>query len=170
MSCWREQLQDSLGKEPLDELWQLVLNTWDSLRVDVALASNGNMSVEEGLLVCHFSDHASKARTCPENSVAVVTPHYANMVWLRHCVDVFGKCLCGGQYPILLKVATLDWSQGLQVQVMSASLVSHVPEIMTIMCRANTLTKRTQLELHLFGRLAQWGEHPTPRRMDSYTE
>ena len=42
----REQLHDSLGKEHLDELWQLVLTAWDSLRVDDMLASTGNMSME----------------------------------------------------------------------------------------------------------------------------
>ena len=84
---WWEQLEENLAKEDLQKLWNLVVKAWNCLKMDDVLASAGNMSMEEGLLVCHFLKLASKRGTYPERSVAVVTTHYAQMVWLHDCVD-----------------------------------------------------------------------------------
>ena len=70
--------------------------------------------MEEGLLVCHFLELAVKASTYPDTSVAVVTTHYVQMVWLHHCVEFVGSRMCDGRHPVLLAVAALDWFQGLQ--------------------------------------------------------
>ena len=35
---WWEEVRDSMGQEQFAELWQLVLNAWDSLRIDDMLA------------------------------------------------------------------------------------------------------------------------------------
>ena len=43
--------------------------------------------------MCHFLEVASKAGTYSERCVAAVTTHYAQMVWLRHCVAFVGKRL-----------------------------------------------------------------------------
>ena len=67
------------------------------------------------------------------------------------------------RHPIVSAIATVDRFQGLQAQVILASLVSPVPGIMSHVWRANTLTSRAQSELHLFGRFAAWAGHPTPR-------
>ena len=111
--------------------------------------------------MCHFLELATKARTYPKRSVAVVTTHYAQMVWLQHCVDYVGRRICGGKHPILFRVATLDRLLGLQAQVIFASLVSHVPGIMSDVWRADTRTSRAQSELYPFGRFTPWGAHPT---------
>ena len=126
------------------------------------LASAGNISLGEGLLVCHFLEPANNARGYPERYVALVTTHYAQMVWLQHCVGYVGRHIFGGKHPILFGVATLDRFQGLQAGVILASLVSDVPGIMSNMWRPNTLTSRAQSELHLFGRFTVLGEHPVP--------
>ena len=139
-----------------------MVNAWESLFVDDVLVSIGNMSMEEGLLVCHFLEVATKVGAYPERFVAVVTTHYAQMVWLQHCVDYVSNCLCGGQYPILLEVATLDRFHGLQAQVILASLVPDIPGIMTGICRTNTLTSRAPSELHLFGRFVRGASTPRP--------
>ena len=69
--------------------------------------------------------------------------YYAQMVWLRHCVDVLGKCLCSGQPPILRELGTLDRFQGLQAQVILVSLLSNVPGIISNVCRASWGCKGT---------------------------
>ena len=81
-----------------------------------------------------------KARTYIERYVAVVTTHYAQMVWLSHCVAFFSRQLHLGQCPVLHVIAALDGFQGMQAQVILASLVSEAQGIMTTICRANTLT------------------------------
>ena len=49
------------------------------------------MSLEQGLTVCHFLEVAVRAGTYPDWSVAVVTTHDAQMVWLKHCVQLVGS-------------------------------------------------------------------------------
>ena len=56
----------------------------------------------------------------------------------------------------------LDRFQGLQAQVVLASLVSATPGIMHDIWRSNTLTSRAQSELHLFGRFTGWDVHAIP--------
>ena len=91
----------------------------------------------------------------------MVTTHHTQMVWPRHCLFDVGKQLQCGGYPLHQVVATLDPFQGLQAQVIFASLVSEVLGIMTYVCTANTVTIRAQFELHLFGRSTQWRARPT---------
>ena len=79
----------------------------------------------------------------PPNSVAIVTTHYAQMLWLQHCVWVVGLKLHGDQgYECVQVIATLDWYQGLHDPVVLASLVSLEAGIMKDVVRANTLTSR----------------------------
>ena len=94
--------------------------------------------------------------------MAIGTTNYADMVWVQHCVDYVSKFLCGGQYPIPLQIATVDQSQGLQAQVILASLVSDVPGIKNDICGADTLMSSAQSGLRLFGQFARWGDRPTP--------
>ena len=100
--------------------------------------------------------------TYPAQSVAVVTTHYAHMVWLEHCVAFVGRKWQAHHVNLLSTVATLDRFQGLQAPKIPASLVSPTSGIMHNIWRSNTLTRRAQSELHLFGRFAQWTIHPTP--------
>ena len=102
-------------------------------------------------MVCPFLELACKAWAILEKYVVVMTAHCAQMVWLRHRVDVVNRCLCGGEYPILLEVATLHRFQGLQAQVILASPVSDIPGITTDIFCGNTLTSRAQCEHHLLG-------------------
>ena len=48
------------------------------------------MNLEEGLLVCHFLEVASKAGTYPEMSVAAVTTHYTCYRGARPSSYIFG--------------------------------------------------------------------------------
>jgi hypothetical protein len=107
-------------------------------------------------------EYAARKGTYPAQSVAVVTTHYAQMVWLKHCVAFVGRKWQAHHVNLLRTVATLDRFQGLQAPVILASLVSPTPGIMHDIWRSNTLTSRAQSELHLFGHFARWTTHPTP--------
>ena len=122
------------------------------------LASAGKCSVDEALLVVHFLEHATMQNAYGPNTVAVGTTHYAQMIWLLHCVWRVGETLCGEKYKYqcLQIITTLDRYQGLQAPVILASLVSSTPGIMKDVVRANTLTSRAQSELHLFGPFNRW--------------
>ena len=109
---WWEHLRESLGKEDLHKLGDLLVPAWNCMKVDDVLASAWIMSLEEGLLVCHFLELATKARTYPKRFVAVVTTHNALMVWLQHCVDYVGRRICGGRHPILLALLPFIRSKG----------------------------------------------------------
>ena len=88
----------------------------------------------------------------PPRSVAIGTTHYAQMLWLQHCMWEAGRSQHGDQaYECVQVIATLDRYQGLQAPVVVASMVSSEPGIMKDVVRANTLTSRAQFELHLFG-------------------
>ena len=63
-------------------------------------------------------------------AVAVVTTHYAQMVWLKHCVACVGRKWHTHHVNLLRTVATLDRFQGLQAPVILASLVSTTAGIM----------------------------------------
>ena len=159
---WWHQPEESLGNADLRKMHSYVVEAWHSMRMDNVLAGGGNMSMEEGQLVCHFLELAVRARSYPEWSVAIVTTHYAQMVWLKWCVRYVGRNMSNTMTPILLAIATLDGFQGLQAQVILACLVSPTLGIMNDIWRANTLTSWAQSELHLFRRLAAWAQHPTP--------
>ena len=81
------------------------------------------------------------------------------MVWLKHCVRFGVGRICGTRHPIVSAFATLDGFQGLQAQVILASLVSTTSWIMNDIWSANTLTSSAESELHLFGPFAAWAEH-----------
>ena len=126
------------------------------------VAEQGGLSMEEGLLVCHFLEYAARKGTYPAQSVAAVTTHYAQMVWLQHCVAFVGPKCQAHHVNLLRTVATLDRFQGLQAPVILASLVSPTTGIMHDIWRSNTLTSSAQSELHLFGRFTGWTTHPIP--------
>ena len=151
-----------VGPEDLGRMHNDVEEAWNSMRMDPVLLGHGNMSMEEGLLVCLFLELAVRRGNYPARSVAVVTTHYAQMVWLAYCVRYVGSRWQATQVPILKTVATLDRFQGLQAPVILASLVCATPGIMHDIWRSNTLTRRAQSELHLFGRFTHWNAHPTP--------
>ena len=139
------------------ELRREVGRAWECLVMDEAMRNQGNTSREEAWLVLHFLEHAQSANVYPPKSVAIVTTHYAQMLWLQHCVWEAGRRLHGDQaYECVQMIATLDRYQGLQAPVVLASLVSSEPGIMRDVLRANTLTSRAQSELHLFGAFLGW--------------
>ena len=115
-------------------------------------------------MACGALSGACTHCTCvpsPPHSVAIVTTHYAPMLWLQHCVWVVGLKLHGDQrYECVQVIATLDWYQGLHALVVLAPLVSSEPGIMKDVVRANTLTSRARSELHLFGPFLGWDESP----------
>ena len=109
-----------------------------------------------------FFEYAARKGTYPAQSVAVVTTHYAQMVWLKHCVAFVGRKWQAHHVDLLRTVATLDRFQGLQAPMILASLVSLTQGIMHDIWQSNTLTRRAQSELHLFGQFMRWTTHPTP--------
>ena len=160
-TTWWEELEWTLGAEDLGRMFNHVEEAWANLRMEPVLLNKGGLSMEEGLLVCHFLEYAVRRGPYPTRSVAVVTTHYAQMVWLQHCVRFVGRKWRAHPANLLRTVATLDRFQGLQAPVILASLVSPTPRIMHDMWRSNTLTSRAQSELHLSGRLTNLTTHPT---------
>ena len=133
------------------------MRAWDSLVMDDEILAQGNVSKDEAWLVLHFLQHAHNAQAYPPHSVAIVTTHYAQMLWLQHCVWEVGRRLHGDQaYECVQVIATLDRCQGLQAPVVLASMVSLEPGIMKDVVQANTLTSKAQTELHLFGPFFGW--------------
>ena len=88
-----------------------------------------------------------------------MTTHYAQMVWLQHCVRFVGRKWQAHPVNLVRTVATLDRVQGLQAPVI---LALGTPGIMHDIWRSNTLTSKAQSELRLFGRFTEWTTHPTP--------
>ena len=161
-STWWGELEQTLGAQDLGRTFHRVQEAWANLRMDPVLLNKGGVSMEEGLLVCHFLEYAARKGTYPAQWVAVVTFHYAQMVWLKHCVAFVGRKWQAHHVNLLRTVATLDRFQGLQAPVILASLVSPTPGIMQDIWRSNTLTSRAQSVRRLFGQFAQWTTHPTP--------
>ena len=139
-----------------------VEEAWANMRMDPVLLNKGGLSMEKGLLVCHFLEYAVRRGTYPAQSVAVLTTHHAQMVWLQFCVRFVGRKWQVNPANLPKTVATLDRFHGLQAQVILASLLSRTPGIMQDIWRSNTLSSRAQSELHLFGRFTDWTTHPTP--------
>ena len=159
---WRSELtRYGMSDARVRLLRREVGRAWESLVMDEAMRNEGNTSKDEALLVLHFLEHAHNANVYPPKSVAIVTTHYAQMLWLQHCVREAGRQMHGDQaYECVQMIATLDRYQGLQAPVVLASLVSSEPGIMKDVVRANTLTSRAQPELHLFGAFLGWEESP----------
>ena len=150
-----------MSPERVDRLRREIGRAWERLVMDDAMLAQGNLSREEAWLVLHFLEHAHSAHVYPPKSVAIVTTHYAQMLWLQHCVWKAGRRLHGDQaYECVQTIATLDRYQGLHAPVVLASVVSSEPGIMKDVVRANTLTSRAQSELHLFGPFFGWDNSP----------
>ena len=109
----------------------------------------------------HFLERAVSRGNYQVTSVAIVTTHCAQMVWLEYCVRYVGNSWQANPVPLLKAVATLDRFQGLQAPVILASLVSATPGIMHDIPRSNTLTSRAQSEVHLFPQFTLCNAHPT---------
>ena len=159
---WRQELtRYGMSPNRVDRLRREVGKAWDCLVMDEAMLNQGNLSKREAWPVLHFLEHAHSANMYPPNSAAIVTTHFAQMLWLQHCVWEAGRRLHEGQaYECLQTIATLDRYQGLQAPVILASLVSSEPGIMKDLVRANTLTSRAPSELHLFGPFFHWEDSP----------
>ena len=159
---WRYELtRYGTSHERLDRLRKEIIKTRDCLVMDADMLAQGNLSRDVAWLVLHFVDHAHNAHAYPPKSVAIVTTHYAKMLWLQHCVWEAGRRLHGNRaYECVQVIATLDRDQGLQAPVVLASLVSSEPRIMKDVVRANTLTSRAQSELHVFGPFFGWYQSP----------
>ena len=150
-----------MSPDRVDRLRREVGRAWDCLVMDEAMLNQGNLSKREAWLVLHFVEHAHSANVYTPKSVAIVTTHYAQMLWLQHCVWEAGRRLHGDQaYECVQTIATLDRYQGVQAPVVLASLVSSEPGIMKDVVRANALTSRAQSELHLFGAFFGWEDSP----------
>ena len=137
------------------------MRAWDSPVMDDEMLAHGDLSKEEAWLVMHFLKHAQNAQMYPPHSVAIVTTHYAQMLWLQHCVWEVMRRPHGDQtYECEQVIATLYRYQGLRAPVVFASMMSSEPGIMKDVSRANTLTSRAQSELHLFGPFFAWDQSP----------
>ena len=160
-SLWWEP-EETLGPDDMRKVHSHVHEAWNTMKMDPLLLRQGNMSMEEGVLVCHSLELAVSKGNYPNRSVAGVTTHYVQMVWLQWCLRYVGSKWRATQVPILLTVATQDGFQGQQAPVIFGSLVSATPRIMHDIRRSNTLTSRAQPELHLLGGFTGWDGHPTP--------
>ena len=72
--------------ERVDRLKREIIRAWECLVMDADMLAQGNLSKDEAWLVLHFLEHAHNAHVYPSKSVAIVTTHYAQMLWLQHCV------------------------------------------------------------------------------------
>ena len=62
---WWEQLEEGLGNRDVRRTHSYVVEAWNSMGMDDVLAGAKNMSMEEGLLVCHFLELACQRRYLP---------------------------------------------------------------------------------------------------------
>ena len=68
-------------------------------------------------------------------SVAIVTTHYAQMLWLLDCVWCVETWLHGDHgYECVQTIAPLDRYQGLQAPIVLASMPSQAAGIMKVWC------------------------------------
>ena len=111
-STWWGELEQILGAQDLGRMYHHVEEAWAHPRMDPVLLSKGGLSMEEGLLLCHFLEYAARRGTYPAQSVAVVTTHYAQMVWLQHSVAFVGRKWQAHPINLLRTVATLDRAGG----------------------------------------------------------
>ena len=58
------------------------MTAWDFLVMEDEMLRQGNLRRDEAWLVPHFLEHAHTAHAYPPHSVAIVTTHYAQMLWL----------------------------------------------------------------------------------------
>ena len=100
-----------------------VEDAWANMPMDPVLLNKGGLSMQEGLPVHRFLEYATKRGTYPAKPVAVVTTHYAQIVWLDYCVRFVGCRWQANSVNLLKTVATPDLFQGLQAPVILASLL-----------------------------------------------
>ena len=107
---WRHELtRYRMSHERVDRLRGEIIRAWECLVMDADMLAQGNLSMDEAWLVLHFLEHAHSAHVYPPKSVAIVTTHYAQMLWLQHCVWEAGHRLHGNQaYESVQTIATLD--------------------------------------------------------------
>ena len=81
-----------MGPEDLGGMYSDVEDAWNNLRMDHVLLKQGNLSMKEGVLVCHFLELAVRRGTYAAQSVAVVTTHYAKIKKNRKVLVVQNRC------------------------------------------------------------------------------
>ena len=57
-TSWWGELEETLGPEDLSRTHSDVQDAWSNMRMDPVLLRQGNVSMKEGLLVCHFLELA----------------------------------------------------------------------------------------------------------------
>ena len=62
-STWWGELEQTLESEDLGRMYHHVEEAWANVRMDPVLLSKGGLSMEEGLLVCHFLEYAARRGT-----------------------------------------------------------------------------------------------------------
>ena len=96
---WKRELtRYGMSKERVHVLRHHVMQAGDSLIMNDEMRSKGNVSKNEALLVVHCLEHAHNAHSSPPpppKSLGIVTTHYAQMLWVLHCVWVVGHKLHG---------------------------------------------------------------------------
>ena len=124
---WRQELtRYGMSPDRVDTLRREIGRAWECLVMDEAMLAQGNLSKEEAWLVLHFLEHAHSAHVYPPKSVAIITTHYAQMLWLQHCVWEAGRRLHADQeYECVQTIATLD--QGTTVCRLRLSLPPWCP-------------------------------------------
>ena len=90
-TTWWEEFGRTFGAEDLGRMYSDVEDAWANMLMDPVLLKKGALTMEEGLLVCHFLEYAVRRGTYPAQSAAVVTTHYAQIVWLDFCVRFVGR-------------------------------------------------------------------------------
>ena len=84
---WREELtRYGMSPDRVDRLRREVGRAWDCLVMDEVMLNQGSLSKREAWMVLHFLEHAHSANVYPAKSVAIVTTHYAQMLWLQDSV------------------------------------------------------------------------------------
>ena len=111
---WKHELtRYGMSEERVQRLKWEIMKPWDCLVMDDEMLRQGNLSKDEAWRMLHFLDHAHNAQAYPPRSVAIVTTHYAQMLWLQHFVWEAGGRLHGDQaYECVQVIATLDQYQG----------------------------------------------------------
>ena len=90
------------------------MEAWYSVVMDDVMRSKGNVSRDEALLVMHFPEHVHNAHSYHPKSMAIVTTHYAHMLWLLHCVWFVGTWLHGDRgYECVQAIAKFYRYEGL---------------------------------------------------------
>ena len=90
-TTWWGELEETLGSDDMGTLHSDVQDAWNNMQMAPVLLRRGNMSMQEGLLVCHFLELAVRRGTYLARSVAAGTTRFCQMVWLDYCVRYVGS-------------------------------------------------------------------------------